>query len=166
MRFMLQKASVALLLMVTASASWADAVQKIGFMDAERVYRESKDAQQINNKLQKEFSSQFSQLQSLEVKSLELQKKMLTVRMSEQERQRQQAKMANLNKQYLELKRTTDEEYQLRRNEEFASMQIKANKALVELAKQENYDVIVKDVVYVRSEFDITDQLIQILNRR
>ncbi|AUZ03937.2 hypothetical protein ADP71_00930 [Vitreoscilla sp. C1] len=166
MRFMLQKASVALLLMATASASWADAVQKIGFMDAERVYRESKDAQQINNKLQKEFSSQFEQLQRLEVQGFELQKKMLTVRMSEQERQRQQAKMASLNKQYLELKRTTDEEYQLRRNEEFASMQIKANKALVELAKQGNYDVIVKDVVYVRSEFDITDQLIQILNRR
>ena len=166
MRLGLKQASVALLLSVAASASWADAVQKIGFMDAERVYRESKDAQAINKQLQKEFSSQFKRLHDLQQQGIDVQKKLLNGKMTAPERQRQQMKMAQLNKQYLELKRTTDEEYQLRRNEEFASMQIKANQALVELAKKEKYDVIVKDVVYVRSEFDVTDQLIQILNRR
>ena len=45
-------------------------------------------------------------------------------------------------------------------------MQQKANQALIELAKAEKYDVIVKDVVYVRSEFDVTDKLITIMNRQ
>ena len=166
MRSRFKQASVALLLGLAASVSYADAVQKIGFMDAERVYRESKDAQKINKQLQKEFSVQFKQLQELEQQGIQLQKKLLSNALNAQERQDAQRQMAQLNKQYLQLKQSTDEEYQLRRNEEFASMQLKANKALVELAKQENYDVIVKDVVYVRSEFDVTDKLIEILNRR
>ena len=81
-------------------------------------------------------------------------------------RKRQQERMAKINKEYLALKTATNEEYSLRRNEEFASMQQKANQALIELAKAEKYDVIVKDVVYVRSEFDVTDKLITIMNRQ
>ena len=74
--------------------------------------------------------------------------------------------MAKINKEYLALKSAVNEEYSLRRNEEFASMQQKANQALIELAKAEKYDVIVKDVVYVRSEFDVTDKLITLMNRQ
>ena len=95
---------------------------------------------------------------------MELQKLLLSNKLAGSEQKRQQERMAKINKEYLTLKSSTDEEYSLRRNEEFASMQQKANQALIELAKAENYDVIVKDVVYVRSDFDITDKLIKIMN--
>lgn len=146
-------------------SAYAEAVQKIGFVDTERIYRESKDAQAINKRLENEFGAQFMQLRKMEQQGEALQKKLLSQTLSADEQKRQQRNMAELNKQYLELKTTTDQEYTLRRNEEFASMQMKANQALVELAKAENYDVIVKDVVYVKSEFDITDKLITIMNR-
>ena len=165
MRSWLMSAGVAVALMGTAASAWAEAVQKIGFVDTDRVYRESKDAQSINKTLEKEFGTQFKYLRQLEKQGVELQKLLLSNKLAGSEQKRQQERMAKINKEYLTLKSSTDEEYSLRRNEEFASMQQKANQALIELAKAENYDVIVKDVVYVRSDFDITDKLIKIMNR-
>lgn len=166
MRSMLCKTVVGCGLMASALVAYAEGVQKIGFVDTERVYRESKEAQSINQRLSKEFSAQFKELQTLEKQGVTLQKVLLSQKLSAAEQSQQQQKMASINKQYIELKNNTDEEYSLRRNEEFAAMQLKANQALVELAKAENYDVIVKDVVYVKSEFDITDKLISIMNRQ
>ena len=164
MRSWLMSAGVAVALMGTAASAWAEAVQKIGFVDTDRVYRESKDAQAINTTLEKEFGTQFKHLRQLEKQGVELQKLLLSNKLAASEQKRQQERMAKINKEYLTLKSSTDEEYSLRRNEEFASMQQKANQALIELAKAENYDVIVKDVVYVRSDFDITDKLSKIMN--
>ena len=165
MRSWLMATGVAVALISTTASAWAEAVQKIGFVDTDRVYRESKDAQSINKTLEKEFGTQFKYLRQLEKQGVELQKLLLSNKLAASEQKRQQERMAKINKEYLTLKSSTDEEYSLRRNEEFASMQQKANQALIELAKAENYDVIVKDVVYVRSDFDITDKLIKIMNR-
>jgi outer membrane protein len=165
MRSWLMATGVAVALVATTASAWAEAVQKIGFVDTDRVYRESKDAQSINKTLEQEFGSQFKHLRKLEKQGAELQKLLLSNKLSADEQKRQQERMAKINKEYLALKSAVNEEYSLRRNEEFASMQQKANQALIELAKAENYDVIVKDVVYVRSDFDITDKLIKIMNR-
>ena len=165
MRSWLMATGVAVALTSTTASAWAETVQKIGFVDTDRVYRESKDAQSINKTLEKEFGTQFTHLRKLEKQGVELQKLLLSNKLASSEQKRQQERMAKINKEYLTLKSSTDEEYSLRRNEEFASMQQKANQALIELAKAENYDVIVKDVVYVRSDFDITDKLIKIMNR-
>lgn len=164
MRSWAMKTAVAVVLTTATVSAWAEAVQKIGFVNTERVYRESKDAQAINKRLEQEFGAQFKQLRQLEKQGATLQKQLLSNKFSAAEQARQQEHMAKLNKQYLDLRTNTDEEYALRRNEEFASMQLKANQALVGLAKADNYDVIVKDVVYVKSEFDITDKLIKIMN--
>ena len=165
MRSWLMATGMTVALMASTASAWAETVQKIGFVNTDKVYRESKDAQSINKTLEKEFGSQFKQLRKLEKQGIELQKLLLSNKLSPAEQHTQQERMAKINKEYLALKSATDEEYSLRRNEEFASMQQKANQALIELAKAEHYDVIVKDVVYVRSEFDITDKLIQIMNR-
>ena len=66
MRSWLMATGVAVALMGSTASAWAEAVQKIGFVDTDRVYRESKDAQSINKTLEKEFGSQFKHLQKLE----------------------------------------------------------------------------------------------------
>ena len=165
MRSWLMATGVAVALVATTGSAWAEAVQKIGFVDTDRVYRESKDAQSINKTLEQEFGSQFKHLRKLEKQGAELQKLLLSNKLSADEQKRQQERMAKINKEYLALKSAVNEEYSLRGDEEFASMQQKANQALIELAKAENYDTILKDAVYVRSNFDITDKLTKIMNR-
>ncbi len=58
------------------------------------------------------------------------------------------------------------EDYNLRRNEEFAALQQNANRIIVDLAKREGYDVILQDVIYVNARYDITDSVIKALNTR
>ena len=57
------------------------------------------------------------------------------------------------------------EEYDLRRNEEFAALQHNADRVMIELAKKGGYDLIVHDVIYIDAKFDITDQVIREMNR-
>ena len=57
-----------------------------------------------------------------------------------------------------------EEDYNLRRNEEFAALQQNANRVIVKIAKQEGYDFILQDVIYVNTQYDITDSVIKEMN--
>ena len=107
----------------------------------DRIYRESVQAQNIQNKLDTEFAPRQRQLEKLqndiEVSAQRADKlkagKARTAAMAELERQRRefrgsQAQLA--------------EEYDLRRNEEFAALQNNANRVILELAKKEGYDLL------------------------
>ncbi|MEI2574217.1 OmpH family outer membrane protein, partial [Pseudomonas aeruginosa] len=59
-----------------------------------------------------------------------------------------------------------EEDYNLRRNEEFASLQQNANRVIVKIAKQEGYDVILQNVIYVNTQYDVTDSVIKEMNAR
>ena len=56
------------------------------------------------------------------------------------------------------------EDYNLRRNEEFAALQQNANRVIVDLAKREGYDFILQDVIYVNGRLRHTDSVIKALN--
>ncbi len=58
------------------------------------------------------------------------------------------------------------EDYNLRRNEEFASLQQNANRVIVDLARKEGYDLILQDAIFVNKQFDITDAVIKALNAK
>ena len=57
------------------------------------------------------------------------------------------------------------EDYDLRRNEEFAALQRNADRVMIDLAKKEGYDLIVHDVIFINAKFDITDKVIREMNR-
>ena len=78
------------------------------------------------------------------------------------------AAMAELERQRREFRGSQAqlaEEYDLRRNEEFAALQNNANRVILELAKKEGYDLIVHDVIFIDAKFDITDKVIREMNR-
>lgn len=142
----------------------AETVRKLGFVNVDRIHRESVQAQNIQNKLDTEFAPRQRQLEKLqneiEVSAQKAEKlkagKARATAMAELERQRRefrgsQAQLA--------------EEYDLRRNEEFAALQNNANRVILELAKKEGYDLIVHDVIFIDAKFDITDKVIREMNR-
>ena len=57
------------------------------------------------------------------------------------------------------------EDYNLRRNEEFAALQQNANHVIVDLAKREGYDFILQDVIYVNRPLRHYRQRYQSLKR-
>lgn len=148
-----------------AQAAAGEAVQKIGFINTERVYLESKQAQGIQKTLEKEFGSRQKALQKLQQQGVELEKKLADDKLQGVEREQAAKKWSELAQRFRREQAGFAEDYNLRRNEEFAALQQNANRVIVDLAKREGYDVIVQDVIYVNSKYDITDSVIKALNQ-
>lgn len=144
----------------------AEAVQKLGFINTERVYQESKQAQAIQKTLEKEFSKRQAALQKLQQEGLKLEKQLAENKMQGAEREAAARKWSDLVQKFRKQQAQFAEDYNLRRNEEFAALQNNANRVIVQLAKKEGYDVILQDVIYVNSKFDITDSVIKAMNAR
>ncbi|MBF0803225.1 MULTISPECIES: OmpH family outer membrane protein [unclassified Neisseria] len=144
----------------------AEGVQKLGFINAERLYQESKQAQGIQKTLEKEFSGKHKTLQKIQQEGAALEKKLASDRLTEAEREKTARQLGELVQKFRLQQEKLAEEYNLRRNEEFAALQQNANRVIIDLAKKEGYDLILKDVIYVNSKYDITDRVIKAMNAR
>jgi hypothetical protein len=146
-----------------AAPAAAESVRKLGFIDVDRVYRESKQAQSIQAKLDEEFAPRQKRLEQMQQEAAGLERKAAATKgkardglLADLQRRNQtlrgeQAKLA--------------EDYDLRRNEEFAALQRNADRVMIDLAKKEGYDLIVHDVIFINAKFDITDKVIREMNR-
>lgn len=151
---------------LSAQAAAAEAVQKIGFINTERVYLESKQAQGIQAKLEKEFSGRQKALQKLQKEGADLEKKLADSKLQGEAREAAAKQWGELVQRFRRAQAELAEDYNLRRNEEFAALQQNANRVILDLAKKEGYDVILQDVIYVNSKFDITDRVVKAMNAR
>ena len=86
--------------------------------------------------------------------------------MAESEREAQAQKLIAMDQEYRVKSVQLAEDYTLRRNEEFASLQQNANRVIVDLARKEGYDLILQDAIFVNKQFDITDVVIKALNAK
>ena len=148
-----------------AAAQTADL--KIGFVNTEKVFRDSQLAIKAQKKLEKEFQSRDQDLQKMvkQAKDLQsnLEKEGLT--MSESDRNKKQKDLANLSRDIQHAQREFREDLNQRKNEEFTGVQDRARKAILEIAEKEKYDLILENVVYASPKVDITDRVLKVLDR-
>jgi outer membrane protein len=148
-----------------AAAQAADL--KIGFVNTERVFRDSQQALKAQKKLEKEFQTRDQDIQKMVKQARDLQtfleKEGLTL--SEAERTKKQRDLANLSRDLQHAQREFREDLNQRRNEEFAGVQERARKAIIEIAEKEKYDLIVENVVYASTRVDITERVLKALDR-
>ena len=85
-------------------------------------------------------------------------------KLSSKARQQAEAKLLETGKQYRIASARLAEEYNLRRNEEFAALQNNANTVIRNIAEKEKYDLIVQEAVFVTQQYDITDRVIKLLD--
>ncbi len=157
-------ASVLLGIGLMAQATASEAIQKIGFINTERIYLESKQAQGIQATLEKEFGSRQKALQKLQQQGADLEQKLAGHTLQGEAREQAAKQWSELVQRFRREQAGFAEDYNLRRNEEFAALQQNANRVIVDLAKREGYDVILQDVIYVNGKYDITDSVIKTLN--
>jgi outer membrane protein len=155
-------ATLALLLAV-AGAEAADI--KIGFVDVERIRKESAPAEAASRKLEKEFAPRAQDLQRREsqIKSLQgsLEKDAMT--MAESERRAKEQELTRMTVDFQRLQREYREDLNLRRNQELASLFDQADKVIKRIAEAEQFDLIVQEAVFRSSRIDITDRVIKAL---
>ena len=140
---------------------------KIGFVNTERILRDSIPAKAAQTKIEAEFKKREDELQRLATNLRTLAQKFEKDApiLSESDRNKRQRELANIDADIQRKRREFQEDFNRRRNEEFATIVEKANAAIKRIAEQENYDVILQDAVTVNPRIDITDKVIQALGK-
>ena len=142
---------------------------KVGFVEVQKILQEAPQTIEINKKLEKEFNLRSDKLKTdikaLSDKQTAFNKDSLTMKDSEKE-----SKVKNLDQLRIDIQRKDrelKEDFNLRKNEELASLQDQVNKAVLSVAKAEGYDLVVYNgVAYASEKIDITDKILKSLGKK
>lgn len=146
---------------VTAEA----AELKIGFIDAERINRESAPAELASKRLEKEFAPRAQDLQRREtqIKNLQSQLEKEGMTLGESDRRAREQELQRLTLDFQRLQREYREDLNLRRNQELQSLFERANRVIKQIAEAEKFDLILQEAVYRSPRIDITDRVLKAL---
>ena len=161
----LMYATIGVALLLTAGAA-AAAEYKIGFVNTERLFREAAPAKRAQAKIEKEFAARDAEIQKLakQVRDMQASLDRDGPTMSDNDRRNKERDLANQSRDLQRMQREFREDLNLRRNEELAGIQERANKVIQQIAESEKYDLILQDpVVYASQRIDITDKVIKAL---
>jgi outer membrane protein len=138
---------------------------KIGFVDVERIRRESMPAERASKQLEKEFAPRAQELQrreaQLKTAQGNLEKEAMT--MSESDRRAREQELARLSVDYQRMQREYREDLNLRRNQELSSLFERADRVIKSIANEEKYDLILQEAVFRSPRIDITDKVLKAL---
>jgi len=138
---------------------------KIGFIDQERITRESAPADRASKQLEKEFAPRAEELKRREaqIKTLQGQLEKDALTMSEGDRRAKEQELGRLTLDFQRMQREYREDLNLRRNQELSALFERANKVIRQIAETEKYDIIFQEAVYRNPKIDITDRVLKAL---
>ena len=157
---------VAAMVAAVSLAAHAQAADlKIGFIDADRINRESAPAERATKKLEKEFAPREQELRKLDqqIKALQAQIEKDGLTMSEGDRRGKEQELGRQTREFQRLQREFREDLNLRRNEELAALFERANRVIRQIAEAEKFDLILQEAVYRNPRIDITDKVLKAL---
>jgi outer membrane protein len=156
---------VALMIVLPASYVAAEESLKIGYVNTQRIFRDAPVAVKAAKKIETEFSKRDQELQGMakQLQGMQDNLEKNAVTMSETDRRAKEKELNELSREFQRKQREFREDLNLRQNEENAAIIEKANKAIIQLAESEKYDLIVQDVVWASPKLDITDKIIKAL---
>ncbi len=148
-----------------AAAAPQAADLKIGFIDADRINRESAPAERATKKLEKEFAPREQDLRRTDqqIKALQAQLEKDGLTLSETDRRNKEQELGRMSREFQRMQREFREDLNLRRNEELAALFERANRVIRQIAEAEKYDLILQEAVYRSPRIDITDKVIKAL---
>ncbi|MGZ5076520.1 MAG: OmpH family outer membrane protein [Methylobacter sp.] len=162
---MKMKIALVLGLLLAANASYADL--KVGFVNIPAVLEKAPQAEKAKKRLEQEFSPRDKQLvaQQKEIQSMD-------ERMAKDAAVMGESARVNLEKDILNKKRDAkraqqefSEDFNARRNEELGKLQRRIVEAIREIAKDQNFDLLLTDgVIYASEKIDVTSQVQQKLS--
>ncbi len=142
---------------------------KIGFVNSARVLQEAPQAERARIKLQSEFAPRDKKIVAMQkaLKKLEDGMNRDSAVMSEMVRKKKERKLLTMKRDLKRAREEFNEDLNLRRNEELSDLQQKVYEAIVSLAKEEKYDVILGDsVMFASKRVDITEKIIKRLSKK
>lgn len=139
---------------------------RIGYVNLERILRDSTSAKAAQTKLEKEFASREKEIQNLaaQLKSASEKFEREAPTLAEGQRTTRQRQLIDQDREFQRKQREFQEDLSLRRNEGLQQVLEKVNRVLKQVAENEKYDLIVQEAAYINPKLDITDKVIEALN--
>ncbi len=152
-------------LLVLGGTAHAQAL-KIGYVNTEKILRDSAPSKAADAKLQGEFSKRDKELQDLAARLKALGERLDrdAAVMQESDKVRRQREFAELEKDFQRKQREFREDFNQRRNEELSQIVERANRVIRSIAEAEKYDFILQEAVYASPQVDITEKVLRSLN--
>lgn len=142
----------------------ASAEAKIGFVNMVDIMEKSPQAEAARKSLEKEFASRDKKLTAArdEILKLEETLKQDAAIMSDSRRAEIEKKVLNKKREYNRQQDELREDFNIRRNEELGKLQKNMHLVIVEIAKKEDYDLVVtQPVLFASSRIDLTERVLQ-----
>ena len=159
-------AVAALLLLPFGVAAAED--YKIGVINTDRILRESAPAKDAAKRIEQEFAAR-----EAEVVKLDRDLRDLTTRfdreaggLAEAERATRQREIETRGRDLERLRRQLAEDLKTRQFDEMNKIKERLDTVLTRLAKEQGYDLILQDGLFVRRTVDITDSVIKALDAK
>ncbi|CAH9017471.1 Chaperone protein Skp [Candidatus Nitrosacidococcus sp. I8] len=155
---------ISIFLMVSSIS--ASAEMKIGAVNAVKLLDEAPHKEAALGRLKKEFEARNRQLvaQQRETQKLEEKYNRDAAIMSESDREKLKREVMDKTRDLKRSQDTFEEDYNIRRNEEFRKLQEDIAKAVVDLAKKNKYDLVLYEgVIYTSPEVDITEDVLKLM---
>jgi outer membrane protein len=139
---------------------------RIGFVNTDRIFRESNPAKAAQTKLEQEFAKREKDLDDLGS-----QLKVATERfdregptLSEAQKTSRQRQLVDQDREFQRRRREFQEDLGVRKNEELQQVIERANKVIRQVAEGEKYDLVIQEAVYINPKHDITDKVLKVIN--
>lgn len=143
------------------------AQSKVGFVNTEKILKESGVAQEAQKSLASEFSRRETSLTDsateIKRKSDKLERDAST--MSNAERTRLQNELADADAKFQRERRNLEEEVQSRRNQLLSGILERANREIIRIAEAEKIDIVFQDAVWASPKIDLTPKVLDALKK-
>lgn len=142
---------------------------KIGYVNVVKVIQDAPQGEAALKKLEAEFGPRDRDLVATrnKIKQLEGELEKNALVLKEAERRDKENTLVSLRRRLERTSQEFREDYNVRRNEELAALQKIVHKAIIELAKQESFDLILHEgAIYASDKIDITDKVLRKLGKK
>ncbi len=149
-----------------AAGAWAPAAfaeVKIGFVNIIQVMEQAPQAETAREALEQEFSGRDAKLTAERDAIVELERKLQTDGeiMSPEQRDELESAIARRKLDFNRDREELKEDFDIRRNEELSNLQRTVYDVIVQVAKSENYDLMVTErVLYASKRINVTDEIL------
>jgi outer membrane protein len=149
--------------LVALAPAYGEEPLRIGYVNVVKVIEQAPQGELVLKKLEAEFGPRDKQLRALRdrVKKLEEELEKNALAQKESERADKERELAELRRSLKRDSQEFREDYNVRRNEELAALQKVVYQAIVQVAKEEKYDLVMHEgAVYAGERVDITEKIL------
>ena len=141
---------------------------KIGVINTDRILRESAPAKDAALKIEQDFQARESAVTKLEreLRELTTRYERNAVTIAEADRNTRQRDIETRGRELERQRRQLADDLKTRQFDEMSKLKERLDSVLTKLAKDQGYDLILQDGLYVRRSVDITDSVIKALDSK